>query len=235
VANLRASGDEDTYDREDTGVTGTTEVAVRLRRAVLHILIEKGLAGLKTAEIARRAQTTESTLFRHFESRELLLLHAVDWCWATLNEALAQAAFDAPVAGSPSEVIQRDFNAIWQMFDAPRTRLAGTVAFLSHRRPRELLGDRSSSAYLRYEGRLTGLCRDLLNSYQLEGDSAATPLSLFLTNYAAAIWFTWLADEDRWKDPDYPLNPAYAQAGLSAHLEGLCRRSTFSKSDIAPT
>jgi AcrR family transcriptional regulator len=85
-------------------------VLERAYRAVVALLVAsglRGLAGVKTAEIAVLAGTTESTLFRHVKSRDRLVAESVDWCWSVLNERVARRSFENPqVSSTPEQMIR---------------------------------------------------------------------------------------------------------------------------------
>ena len=58
-------------------VSQPSDLVERAYRVVVEMLYESGVRGvadLKTAQIAKRLRSTESTLFRHIESREHLVL-----------------------------------------------------------------------------------------------------------------------------------------------------------------
>src|SRR5512144_134918 len=90
-------------------------LAERVSIVAMALLFASGLRGLqsvKTAEIARLAQTTETTLFRHFKTRDEIIDASVEWSWQTLNHELVSAEFDRPALGSPQETVERDVRAI---------------------------------------------------------------------------------------------------------------------------
>lgn len=194
----------------------------RVSIVAMALLFASGLRGLqsvKTADIARLAQTTETTLFRHFKTRDEIIDASVEWSWQTLNNELVSAEFDKPTLGSPQETIERDVGAILGMFKEPLTRLAGTGALLSFRRPALSPGGVCPSQG-RYERRLTYICGAYLSQQvpDLDVEDPAAQLATFLTNYLASVWFTWLPYMDRWDDAEFLLNPGYAMAGLHTHL-----------------
>src|SRR5947207_1189683 len=74
--------------------TGRAELVARVLAATARVLLTTGARRLRTADIAARAETTESTLFRHFSSVEELLERTYAWSWAQVNEQISRAAFD---------------------------------------------------------------------------------------------------------------------------------------------
>lgn len=194
----------------------------RVSIVAMALLFASGLRGLqsvKTAEIAQRACTTETTLFRHFKTRDEIIDASVEWSWQRLNQALLNAEFDRPTLDSPQEAIERDVRAILDMFKEPETRLAGTGALLSFQRPALSRGGTCPSQS-RYERRLRYICAGYLGKHVAEDDveDSAAQLATFITNYLASVWFTWLPYMDRWDDDEFLLNPTYVMAGLHTHL-----------------
>lgn len=204
-------------------------LAERVSIVAMALLFASGLRGLqsvKTAEIAQRAHTTETTLFRHFKTRDEIIDAAVEWSWQTLNQQLLNAEFDRPTLDSPQQAIERDVRAILDMFKERKTRLAGTGALLTFRRPALSRGGPCPSQS-RYERRLSYLCAGYLRKHVPEQDieDSAAQLATFLTNYLASVWFTWLPYPARWNDDEFLLNPRYVMAGLHTHLsEGILTR-----------
>lgn len=67
----------------------TAATRTRLLKAALDVFAEAGIAGATTKEIARMAGVNEVTLFRHFHSKEQLLVAVVQQATALQMEALA--------------------------------------------------------------------------------------------------------------------------------------------------
>lgn len=60
----------------------------RILQAASTVFAEQGVKGATTREIARVAEVNETTLFRHFQNKELLLKAVVEQSAATIYEAL---------------------------------------------------------------------------------------------------------------------------------------------------
>lgn len=67
---------------------GVTETRDRLLKAAIEVFSTKGYVGASTREIARVADVTEVTLFRHFQSKEHLLGEVAQRITALQAEAL---------------------------------------------------------------------------------------------------------------------------------------------------
>lgn len=199
----------------------------RAYRSVIVLLIEsglRGLAGVKTARIAELAGTTESTLFRHVDSRDHLVAQSVDWCWSVLNERLARKSFEHAIAtSSPQEVVLNDCRAILEMYDDDLGRLCGTGVFLSFRRSEALVGEFDHSHQERFTKRLNSLCDQLMVDCDRSDDSAAV-IGTFVTNSLATVWFTWLFDSSS-RQPSGMLGTEFVLHGLERYLDdvAMCR------------
>ncbi|WP_373531278.1 TetR/AcrR family transcriptional regulator [Vampirovibrio sp.] len=60
----------------------------RILKAASTVFAEQGVKGATTREIARVAEVNETTLFRHFQNKELLLKAVVEQSANTIDEAL---------------------------------------------------------------------------------------------------------------------------------------------------
>jgi AcrR family transcriptional regulator len=73
----------------------------RLERAAMELYIERGFEQTTVAEIAKRAEVTERTFFRHFaDKREVLFAGA-----ASLQELFVNTLADAPAALAPIDAV----------------------------------------------------------------------------------------------------------------------------------
>jgi AcrR family transcriptional regulator len=68
-----------------------------LARAALELFVEKGVKGATTRAIARRAHTTEASLYRHYSGKEDLARRVLGRCVKSFGDAIEQAL--AGVAG----------------------------------------------------------------------------------------------------------------------------------------
>lgn len=173
--------------------------------------------------IAALADITESTLFRYFPKDSMGVVEAgLEWCWSQMIERLAYSDFENPDSDGPQTVLQRDFRAMWGMWDSPLPRLAATGALLEFRRSDELRANDpaldGASSRAKFEARMGNSCARLL-----ENPEHGKALVTILTNYAAAVWFAWLKDEGHRDSPDYRLGPEYASIGLDALLDAAQR------------
>ena len=172
-------------------------VLERAYRAVTVLLLTgglKGLAGVRTAQVAQHAMVDESTLYRYINKRDQLVADAVDWCWQKVNDRIAIVHHRTARSGqTAAELIMIDLDTFLDQFDEPETRLHGTGALLSYRRAENLIGDHEPSEQLLFRNRLSSLCAGLLSECDADSIDAGT-LANYLINYISTVWFTWLAD-----------------------------------------
>lgn len=198
-------------------------VMERAYRAVVALLVTSGLRGLggvRTAQIAEIAGTTESTLFRKVPSRDQLVAQSLDWCWSVVNETISRQAFEQPLpARGPREVILSDVTAVLGMFDDELGRLCGTGALLSFRRSEALVQDFDQVSQRRYVNRLETLCAEVLSAHDTSPVDPSI-VAAFFTNAVATAWFTWLFDSAS-RGRGGLLSPEFVLHGIDRYLDDL--------------
>jgi AcrR family transcriptional regulator len=193
----------------------------RVLSATISLILSNGIRKLRTADIAREAETTESTLFRHFDSLDQILADTYDLCWALINHEISQAGFTRARLPTAQAELLADLDAVWSMKNNQRLGQAATVAFLFLRRRAEILDDNYRAPEQdRFERRVESICRDIVT----EGDRRKNPHTLvqLLLNYCATVWLTWFCmpsnvDDVLAEGPD--LTPDEAQLGVLVLLE----------------
>lgn len=171
-------------------------VTDRVLAATTHLLLERGSRKLRTAEIADRSQTTESTLFRHLKSLERILELTYSRCWALINRQVGAAAFDRPFVTDPMQALLCDTAAVWEMKNDPARSDAATVAFLFLRRRAEILNPDSQPCpdELRFQLRIERVVRSIIVNRAADGqanDHQVELLTTLIMNYMATVWLTW--------------------------------------------
>ena len=177
----------------------------------------RGLNDVKTAEIAKLAGMNESTLFRHVGKRDVLVADAINWCWAEVNQRIAEAHHADPKFGlTACEMMMADLSAFLDLFDDETGQLVGTGAMLSFRRAEQLTDGYDCEAQLAFRRRLELLASALPNSLDDDGlggrlgddrdDGDLDVIATYLTNFLSTVWFSWLAD------------PRQPQARRTAHV-----------------
>lgn len=212
-----------TSDQRSMLLSGTEDLPMldRAYRSAIVLLLESGLSGLagvKTADIAKLASTTESTLFRHVDSREQLMRDSINWCWQVVNREIANRVFREPVPTlDPVELILRDVDVVLNMYDDSLGRLAGTGALLGYRRSDRLTGGVDVPEQAAFASRLEELCGNLIAECPTTGPGDGARIATFITNYLATIWFTWLADPNS-STHDGLLSRSVVLVGLRSQL-----------------
>jgi AcrR family transcriptional regulator len=85
--------------------------------AAVALLGEEGLAGVRTAAVARRAAVSQGALFRHFPTKAALLGAALE---ALLDDLVIRfgGALMARV-GDPGDVLRAGVDALWEVYTDP--------------------------------------------------------------------------------------------------------------------
>jgi AcrR family transcriptional regulator len=165
-----------------------------LRRRIIDAareeLIARGVRFAKTADIAKGADTSESTMFRHFPEGVAGIFRATyDQCWGEINDAMYKASFVDPPSGDPTTDLVKEFEHVWQMRDDGNLTKSVVLAFSFLSRP-EALGDNViSEEHDRFRVLITSRCRNLLVGR--DAAISADTLARLLINYAASAWLTW--------------------------------------------
>lgn len=87
-----------------------------LGRAALELFAERGYDATSTARIAERARVSEMTLFRHFSSKEALLLSD------PFDPLMAEAVRTRPVDEPPMRALAEGIRQTWSQIDADSIR-----------------------------------------------------------------------------------------------------------------
>lgn len=86
-----------------------------LIEAALDLFLERGYDATGTAQIAERAGVSEMTLFRHFPSKETLLVAD------PFDPVMADAVRSRPEHESPMRALATGIGAVWSTLDAEST------------------------------------------------------------------------------------------------------------------
>lgn len=156
----------------------------------------EGRNGLRTAAIAEMAATTESTIYRHFNSLPEIIEAAYRRACQMVVDAIARSAFSAPSFSDPVAMLMADTGAIWAMKTEPEQAEAALVAFLFFRRRQELLGPDSEPApeQIRLQERFETISKEIVKTWDDPRggvDHAGSVLSTMVLNYCATVWMTW--------------------------------------------
>jgi AcrR family transcriptional regulator len=166
-------------------------VSIRVTEATRRLILKKGLRKLRTAEIASAAATTESTLFRHFDNLNDIVVQTFESAWGEVNRRVADAAFERAHAGDAAQRLLGDMNSLWSLRDDPQAAEAAMLAFLFLRRQHEIVDEADPpTSQLRFEQRVRRLCDEIVAE---TGDARLSGhvLAQLVLNHAATVWLTW--------------------------------------------
>lgn len=172
---------------------GDFETAVL--RATVNLVLDRGVQSVRSADVAERASTTESRLFRQFGNLPSVVAQSFDWCWREVNRSLADASFSASTF-EPQAALMLDLLTVLELRRDPDSFETTVGAFLYFRRPEQITACLGSPPpnQVRYQARLEAQCAAYLDihSEHLKSDSsAAKALALRLMNYSATAFLTW--------------------------------------------
>ena len=148
----------------------------RLTRAAIAIVAREGMAAATTAAIAAEAGVAEGTLYRHFESKDDLLLAAYR---QMKNEVFVLAAEGVDVAAPPPERLKRTWKAIYLAYRTDRDAFAFGNRFME-----SALAEREGGEAARSIGKIVV---DLRRAGIASGDFKNLPADLLGNLFLAPI------------------------------------------------
>jgi AcrR family transcriptional regulator len=98
--------------------------------AAVTLLGEEGLAGVRTAAVARRAGVSQGALFRHFPTKAALLGAALESTLDALYTRFGEGMLAR--AGSGEDLLRSGVDALWEVYTDP-TLYGGFELFLAAR------------------------------------------------------------------------------------------------------
>ena len=153
-----------------------TATRERLTRAAIAIVAREGMAAATTAAIAAEAGVAEGTLYRHFESKDDLLIAAYR---QMKNEVFVLAAEGVDVAAPPPERLKRTWKAIYLAYRADRDAFAFGNRFME-----SALAEREGGEAARSIGKIVV---DLRRAGIASGDFKNLPADLLGNLFLAPI------------------------------------------------
>ena len=153
-----------------------TATRERLTRAAIAIVAREGMAAATTAAIAAEAGVAEGTLYRHFESKDDLLIAAYR---QMKNEVFVLAADGVDVAAPPPERLKRTWKAIYLAYRADRDAFAFGNRFME-----SALAEREGGEAARSIGKIVV---DLRRAGIASGDFKNLPADLLGNLFLAPI------------------------------------------------
>lgn len=148
----------------------------RLMRAAIGIVAREGLAAATTAAIAESAGVAEGTLYRHFDSKDDLLIAAYR---QMKTEVFVKSADSVDVTAPPPERLKRTWKAIYLAYRADKDAFA-----FGNRFAESALQEREGGEAVRAIGRMVS---DLRRAGIATGDFKNLPLDLLANLFLAPI------------------------------------------------
>ena len=165
----------------------------RLLRAAVGIVARDGLAAATTAAIAAEAGVAEGTLYRHFDSKDDLLIAAYR---QMKNEVFVLAAEGVDTSLPPPERLKRTWKAIYLAYRADRDAFAFGARFAE-----SALAEREGGEAARSIGKIVV---DLRRAGVASGDFKNLPTDLLGNLFLAPISYLLKAEIKgrKWTDAE---------------------------------
>jgi AcrR family transcriptional regulator len=165
----------------------------RLLRAAVGIVARDGLAAATTAAIAAEAGVAEGTLYRHFDSKDDLLIAAYR---QMKNEVFVLAAEGVDTSLPPPERLKRTWKAIYLAYRADRDAFAFGARFAE-----SALAEREGGEAARSIGKIVV---DLRRAGVASGDFKNLPADLLGNLFLAPISYLLKAEIKgrKWTDAE---------------------------------
>jgi AcrR family transcriptional regulator len=176
----------------------------KLVRAATRIVAREGMAAATTAAIAAEAGVAEGTLYRHFESKDDLLIAAYR---QIKTEVFINAAAGIDAGVPPPERLKRAWKAIYVAYRADRDAFA-----FGQRFSESALAEREGGEAARAIGRLVS---DLRRAGIASGDFKNLPVDLLGNLFLAPITYLLKAEIKgrKWTDAELDAASAAVLAG----------------------
>ncbi len=155
----------------------------KLLRAATRIVAHEGMAAATTAAIAAEAGVAEGTLYRHFDSKDDLLIAAYR---QIKTEVFINAAESIDANAPPPERLKRTWKAIYAAYRADRDAFA-----FGQRFSESALAEREGGEAARAIGRLVS---DLRRTGIASGDFKNLPVDLLGNLFLAPITYLLKAE-----------------------------------------
>lgn len=185
----------------ETALTPTKE---RLIRAAIGIVAAEGMAAATTAAIAEHAGVAEGTLYRHYESKDDLLIAAYR---QMKDEVFVQAAAGVDATLAPPERLKRTWKAIYLAYRANKDAFA-----FGNRFAESALAEREGGEASRAIGKMVA---DLRRAGIASGDFKNLPADLLGHLFLAPL--TYLLKSEikgrRWTESELEAAAEAALAG----------------------
>lgn len=189
-----------------TAETSPGSTRDRLIHAAIEIAARQGMAAATTAAIAEAAGVAEGTLYRHYESKDDLLIDAYR---RMKTEVFLNAAAEVDTSLPPPERLKRTWRAIYAAYRVNMDAFLFGVRFAE-----SALAEKEGGEAVRAIGRMVA---DLRRAGVASGDFKKLPVDLLVTLFLAPINYLLKSEIKgrRWTDKELD---AAAEAVLAGWL-----------------
>jgi AcrR family transcriptional regulator len=179
----------------------------RLVRAAIGIVARDSLAAATTAAIAEAAGVAEGTLYRHFESKDDLLIAAYR---QMKQEVFVRSAESVDVSAAPAERLKRTWKAIYLAYRADKDAFAFGNRFME-----SALAEREGGEAARSIAKIVA---DLRRTGIASGDFKSLPTDLLANLFLAPINYLLKSEIKgrRWTDAELDAAAEAVLAGWRA-------------------
>lgn len=189
----------------ETLASRETDLDRRVLKAARTLFFGKGFYATSTLDIARQAGTSESGLFRKFESKYALLMAVYNDCWAEVNAEIERRLADYK-RRDPRDRILEILRIAWSLYSEKPLLMSfviintgNTDTLLVAKLEKAIISDEN----LKYIERLENLCWEAQNQGLLPKQLSVRALREGLLGITEGILLGWyLADHTEGRYPE---------------------------------
>lgn len=178
-------------------------VEARILASARDLFAEKGFFACSTREVASKAGTSESGMFRYFPSKYHLLMAVYNDCWGEVNAHIEAAL--SHCSGDPGRRILAIVKTVWELYSAKP--LLATFIIINTGNTDTLLVEKTNHAIisdqnLKYIERIEGLCADCKSKNYVDSTISIRALCEGVLGITEGILLGWyLADKTEARYP----------------------------------
>ncbi len=175
----------------------TKSLEDRIISAARELFFQKGYFPTKTREIAKKAGTSESGIFRLFENKFVLLMAVYNFCWRRVNEHIEKCVTKS---GDPRERLLNVLRSLWELYEIDPLMMAFIMSnfgsadtLLISREEEAIITDEGG----KYIGLIEGLCKECVQVGLIDKRITVAALREHVFGLAESVLVGWyLADRN---------------------------------------